>query len=43
MVYCMQFMCLVAYGGQRQDIRINANEPKHIVPILFFMFMFLFC
>jgi len=38
----MQFLCLVAYGAQRQNIRTDFNKPKHIVPFVFFMFMFFF-
>ncbi len=39
MVYCMQFMCLVAYGRQRWDIRTNVNEAKQISPLVFLMFL----
>lgn len=39
MIYCMQFMCLMAYGGQRWDIKIDVNEAKRISPLVFFMFL----
>jgi hypothetical protein len=35
----MQFMCLVAYGGQRWDIRTNVNEAKQISPLVLLMFL----
>jgi hypothetical protein len=38
-VYCMQFMCLVAYGRQRWDIRTDVNEAKQISPLVFLMFL----
>ncbi len=41
-VYCMQFMCLVAYGGQRWDVRdvkTGVNETKQISPLVFLMFL----
>lgn len=38
-VYCMQFMCLVAYGGQRWDVRTDVNETKQISPLVFLMFL----
>jgi hypothetical protein len=35
----MQFICLVAYGGQRWDIRTDVNEAKEISPFVFLMFL----
>lgn len=32
----MQFMCLVAYGGQRWT---DVNETKQIYPLMFLMFL----
>jgi hypothetical protein len=40
-VYCMQFMCLVAYGGQRWDVKTDVNETKQISPLVFLLYVLL--
>lgn len=41
--YRMQFMCLEAYGGQRQDLRTQVDEIKHIFLLLCFLaFVYVF-
>ncbi len=36
-IYHMQFMCLEAYGGQRQYLRTQVNAIKHIFLLLCFL------
>jgi hypothetical protein len=42
MVCCMQFLCLVAYGAQRQNIRTDVNKPTYCSFCVFHVYVFVF-